>query len=57
MMILLVFDMNCVNEFIAAILASFIMYKPPQRSSFTKGVLETMEGINKLDHFIMKRGI
>ncbi|KAA8534124.1 hypothetical protein F0562_031683 [Nyssa sinensis] len=38
----------------AAILASFIMHKPWQRSSFTKAALKTLESIDTLDKFLMK---
>uniref|UniRef100_A0A5B7BPP1 Putative syntaxin-81 n=1 Tax=Davidia involucrata TaxID=16924 RepID=A0A5B7BPP1_DAVIN len=38
----------------AAILASFIMHKPRQRSSFTKAALKTLESIDTLDEFLMK---
>ncbi|THG14340.1 hypothetical protein TEA_021894 [Camellia sinensis var. sinensis] len=39
---------------LAAILASFIMHKPRQRSSFTKAALKTLESIETLDQFLMK---
>ncbi|KAM7497342.1 hypothetical protein LguiA_021756 [Lonicera macranthoides] len=38
----------------AAILASFIMQKPRQRSSFTKAALKTLESIGELEQFLMK---
>ncbi|XP_028071092.1 uncharacterized protein LOC114273489 isoform X2 [Camellia sinensis] len=39
---------------LAAILASFIMHKPRQRSSFTKAALKTLESTETLDQFLMK---
>ncbi|XP_038981026.1 syntaxin-81-like [Phoenix dactylifera] len=39
---------------LAAILASFIMHKPPQRSPFTKAALKTLESIAELERFIVK---
>lgn len=39
---------------LAAILASFIIHKPPQRSPFTKAALKTLESITELEHFIVK---
>nr|XP_019708060.1 syntaxin-81 [Elaeis guineensis] len=39
---------------LAAILASFIMHKPPQRSPFTKAALKTLESITELERFIIK---
>ncbi|XP_010247837.1 PREDICTED: syntaxin-81-like isoform X2 [Nelumbo nucifera] len=38
----------------AAILASFIMHKPRQRSTFTKAALRTLESIKTLEQFILK---
>ncbi|XP_010247314.1 PREDICTED: syntaxin-81-like isoform X3 [Nelumbo nucifera] len=38
----------------AATLASFIMHKPRQRSTFTKAALRTLESIKTLEQFIMK---
>ncbi|XP_058097575.1 syntaxin-81 [Magnolia sinica] len=38
----------------AAILASMIMRKPPQRSPFTKAALRTLDSIEELERFIMK---
>ncbi|KAM7499327.1 hypothetical protein LguiA_023741 [Lonicera macranthoides] len=38
----------------AAILASFILQKPRQRSSFTKAALKTLESIGALEQFLMK---
>ncbi|PSS32557.1 Syntaxin-81 like [Actinidia chinensis var. chinensis] len=39
---------------LAAILASFIMHKPRQRSSFIKAALRTLESIGALDQFLTK---
>nr|XP_019711140.1 syntaxin-81 isoform X1 [Elaeis guineensis]XP_019711141.1 syntaxin-81 isoform X1 [Elaeis guineensis] len=39
---------------LAAILASFIMHKPPQGSLFTKAALKTLKSIIELEHFIVK---
>lgn len=39
---------------LAAIMASFIMHKPPQRSPFTKAALKTLESIGALEQFLMK---
>ncbi|KAF8397357.1 hypothetical protein HHK36_016270 [Tetracentron sinense] len=39
---------------VAAILASFIMHKPRQRSPFTKAALKTLESIEALEQFIVK---
>ncbi|KAK3031039.1 hypothetical protein RJ639_035070 [Escallonia herrerae] len=38
----------------AAILASFIMHKPQQRSPFTKAALKTLESIGALEQFLLK---
>ncbi|KAK2983260.1 hypothetical protein RJ640_023380 [Escallonia rubra] len=38
----------------AAILASFIMHKPRQRSPFTKAALKTLESIGALEQFLLK---
>lgn len=38
----------------AAILASFILHKPRQRSSFTKAALKTLESIGVLEEFLLK---
>ncbi|XP_059628046.1 syntaxin-81 isoform X1 [Cornus florida] len=38
----------------AVILASFIMHKPRQRSSFTKAALKTLESIYTLEQFLVK---
>ncbi|CAN4116782.1 unnamed protein product [Withania somnifera] len=38
----------------AALLASFIMHKPRQRSGFTRAALKTLESIGTLEHFLMK---
>ncbi|XP_057981739.1 syntaxin-81 [Malania oleifera] len=38
----------------AAILASFIIQKPRQRSSFTKAALKTLESIGALEQFLLK---
>ncbi|XP_041026517.1 syntaxin-81 [Juglans microcarpa x Juglans regia] len=39
---------------LAAILASFIIHKPLQRSSFTKAALKTLESIKALEQFMLK---
>ncbi|KAM0933983.1 putative SNARE-complex protein Syntaxin-18 [Dioscorea sansibarensis] len=39
---------------LAAILASFIMHKSPERQPFTKAALKTLSGINELERFIVK---
>ncbi|KAL6988026.1 Syntaxin-81 [Sarracenia purpurea var. burkii] len=39
---------------LAAILASFIMHKPRQRSSFTQAALKTLESIEALEKFLTK---
>ncbi|KAF5471857.1 hypothetical protein F2P56_008623 [Juglans regia] len=39
---------------LAAILASFIIHKPLQRSSFTKAALKTRESIKALEQFMLK---
>ncbi|XP_059462725.1 syntaxin-81 [Corylus avellana] len=39
---------------LAAILASFIIHKPRQRSSFSKAALKTLESIEALEHFMLK---
>lgn len=39
---------------LAAVLASFILHKPPHRSPFTKAAIKTLESINELEHFIVK---
>ncbi|KAF8396869.1 hypothetical protein HHK36_018504 [Tetracentron sinense] len=39
---------------VAAILASFIMHRPRQRSAFTKAALKTLESIEALEQFIVK---
>ncbi|KAM3375260.1 syntaxin-81 [Capsicum galapagoense] len=38
----------------AALLASFIMHKPRQRSGFTRATLKTLESIGTLEQFLMK---
>lgn len=38
----------------AALLASFIMHKPRQRSGFTRAALKTLESIGTLEQFLMK---
>lgn len=38
----------------AAILASFIMHKPRERSHFTKAALKTLESIGTLEQFLIK---
>ncbi|XP_059284861.1 syntaxin-81-like [Lycium ferocissimum] len=38
----------------AALLASFIMHKPRQRSGFTRAALKTLENIGTLEQFLMK---
>ncbi|XP_019266785.1 PREDICTED: syntaxin-81 isoform X2 [Nicotiana attenuata] len=38
----------------AALLASFIMHKPRQRSGFTRAALKTLESIGSLEQFLMK---
>ncbi|XP_031263670.1 syntaxin-81 [Pistacia vera] len=39
---------------LAAIMASFIIHKPRQRSSFTKAALKTLESIGALEQFMSK---
>ncbi|GAV56808.1 Syntaxin-18_N domain-containing protein [Cephalotus follicularis] len=39
---------------LAAVMASFIIHKPRQRSPFTKAALKTLESIGALEHFILK---
>ncbi|XAR71966.1 hypothetical protein NMG60_11018432 [Bertholletia excelsa] len=39
---------------VAAVLASFIMHKPRQRTSFTKAALKTLESIEALEQFLIK---
>lgn len=39
---------------LAAILASFIIHKPLERSSFTKAALKTLESIEALEQFMLK---
>ncbi|KAK9283733.1 hypothetical protein L1049_011983 [Liquidambar formosana] len=39
---------------LAAILASFIIHKPQQKSSFTKAALKTLESIGALEQFMLK---
>ncbi|KAJ0980897.1 hypothetical protein J5N97_009152 [Dioscorea zingiberensis] len=39
---------------LAAILASFIMHKAPERKPFTRAALKTLSSINELEHFIVK---
>ncbi|XP_058181869.1 syntaxin-81-like [Rhododendron vialii] len=39
---------------LAAVMASFIMHKPRQRSSFTKAALTTLESIGALEQFLVK---
>ncbi|KAJ4713514.1 syntaxin-81 [Melia azedarach] len=39
---------------LAAIMASFIIHKPRQRSSFTKAALKTLESIGALEQFMLK---
>ncbi|KAH7672220.1 syntaxin 18 protein [Dioscorea alata] len=39
---------------LAAILASFIMHKSPERQPFTKAALKTLSSINELERFIVK---
>ncbi|KAH7839812.1 hypothetical protein Vadar_009140 [Vaccinium darrowii] len=39
---------------LAAVLASFIMHKPRQRSSFIKAALTTLESIGELEQFLVK---
>lgn len=39
---------------IGAVLASFIIHKPLQRSAFTKAALKTLESIGTLEDFILK---
>lgn len=38
----------------AALLASFIMHKPRQKSGFTRAALKTLESIGTLEQFLMK---
>ncbi|KAI3737160.1 hypothetical protein L2E82_27155 [Cichorium intybus] len=38
----------------AALMASFIMYKPCERSNFTKAALKTLESIGTLEQFLIK---
>lgn len=38
----------------AALMASFIMHKPPERSQFTKAALKTLESIGTLEQFLIK---
>ncbi|PHT49881.1 Syntaxin-81 [Capsicum baccatum] len=38
----------------AALLASFIMHKPRQRSGFTRAALKTLESIGTVEQFLMK---
>lgn len=39
---------------VAAIMASFIMHKPRERTSFTKAALKTLESIGELEEFLLK---
>ncbi|KAJ4719912.1 syntaxin-81 [Melia azedarach] len=39
---------------LAAVMASFIIHKPRQRSSFTKAALKTLESIEALEQFMLK---
>ncbi|KAK4583185.1 hypothetical protein RGQ29_026110 [Quercus rubra] len=39
---------------LAAVLASFIIHKPRQRSAFTKAALKTLESIEALEQFMLK---
>ncbi|KAJ0980928.1 hypothetical protein J5N97_009183 [Dioscorea zingiberensis] len=39
---------------LAAILASFIMHKAPDRKPLTRAALKTLSSINELEHFIVK---
>ncbi|RRT58392.1 hypothetical protein BHE74_00003395 [Ensete ventricosum] len=39
---------------LAAVLASFILHKPVEKSPFTKAALKTLESISELERFIIK---
>ncbi|KAF5190339.1 Fructokinase-like 1 protein [Thalictrum thalictroides] len=47
-------SLNYDESKLAAILASFIMHKPRQKSPFTKAALTTLESIEALEQFIVK---
>lgn len=47
-------DFGYTESQLAAVLASFILHKPPQRSPFTKAAIKTLESINELENFIVK---
>lgn len=47
-------DFGYTESQLAAVLASFILHKAPQRSQFTKAAIKTLESINELDNFIVK---
>ncbi|XP_020573687.1 syntaxin-81 [Phalaenopsis equestris] len=42
------------ESMLVPVMASFIMHKPTHRLPFTKAALKTLEGINELEHFILK---
>ncbi|KAJ6799108.1 syntaxin-81 isoform X1 [Iris pallida] len=47
-------DFGYTESQLAAVLASFILHKVPQRSQFTKAAIKTLESINELENFIVK---
>ncbi|KAK3231119.1 hypothetical protein Dsin_003000 [Dipteronia sinensis] len=50
-----IFDVVCLLQSkLAAIMASFIIHKPRQRSSFMKAALKTLESIGALEQFMSK---